>query len=74
VSDGWGTCISVGTHKYGYALKGTSVVLYRNNNLRRYQYFNISEWPGGMYASPTTAESRSGGSIVCICRRECIFA
>jgi glutamate/tyrosine decarboxylase-like PLP-dependent enzyme len=55
------TSMSADTHKYGYALKGTSVVLYRNNNLRRYQYFNIPDWAGGMYASPTTAGSRSGG-------------
>jgi glutamate/tyrosine decarboxylase-like PLP-dependent enzyme len=53
--------MSADTHKYGYALKGTSVVLYRNNNLRRYQYFNVPDWAGGMYASPTTAGSRSGG-------------
>jgi glutamate/tyrosine decarboxylase-like PLP-dependent enzyme len=37
------------------------VVLYRNNTFRRYQYFNIPDWPGGMYASPTAAGSRSGG-------------
>ena len=55
------TSMSADTHKYGYALKGTSVVLYRNNNLRRYQYFNVPDWAGGMYASPTTAGSRSGG-------------
>ncbi len=55
------TSMSADTHKYGFALKGTSVVLYRNNNLRRYQYFNIPDWPGGMYASPTAAGSRSGG-------------
>lgn len=55
------TSMSADTHKYGYALKGTSVVLYRNNHLRRYQYFNIPDWAGGMYASPTTAGSRSGG-------------
>ena len=55
------TSMSADTHKYGFALKGTSVVLYRNNNLRRYQYFNVPDWPGGMYASPTTAGSRSGG-------------
>ena len=55
------TSMSADTHKYGYALKGTSVILYRNNNLRRYQYFNIPDWAGGMYASPTTAGSRSGG-------------
>ena len=42
-------------------MKGTSVVLYRNNNFRRYQYFNVPDWPGGMYASPTAAGSRSGG-------------
>ena len=55
------TSMSADTHKYGFALKGTSVVLYRNNGLRRYQYFNIPNWPGGMYASPTAAGSRSGG-------------
>ena len=55
------TSMSADTHKYGYGLKGTSVVLYRNNALRRYQYFNIPDWPGGIYASPTAAGSRSGG-------------
>lgn len=55
------TSMSADTHKYGFALKGTSVVLYRNNGLRRYQYFNVPDWPGGMYASPTAAGSRSGG-------------
>jgi glutamate/tyrosine decarboxylase-like PLP-dependent enzyme len=55
------TSISADTHKFGYALKGTSVVLYRNPALRRYQYFTVPDWPGGMYASPTGAGSRSGG-------------
>jgi len=55
------TSMSADTHKYGFALKGTSVVLYRNNTLRRYQYFNVPDWPGGIYASPTGAGSRSGG-------------
>ncbi|MBW2513709.1 MAG: aspartate aminotransferase family protein [Deltaproteobacteria bacterium] len=55
------TSMSADTHKYGFALKGTSVVLYRNNRLRRYQYFNLPDWPGGLYASPTSAGSRSGG-------------
>jgi glutamate/tyrosine decarboxylase-like PLP-dependent enzyme len=55
------TSMSADTHKYGFALKGTSVVLYRNPRLRRYQYFNVPDWPGGMYASPTAAGSRSGG-------------
>jgi glutamate/tyrosine decarboxylase-like PLP-dependent enzyme len=55
------TSMSADTHKYGFALKGTSVVLYRSNNLRRHQYFNVPDWPGGLYASPTAAGSRSGG-------------
>lgn len=55
------TSISADTHKYGFALKGTSVILYRNNALRRFQYFNVPDWPGGLYASPTAAGSRSGG-------------
>ena len=55
------TSMSADTHKYGFALKGTSVVLYRSNNLRRHQYFDVPDWPGGLYASPTAAGSRSGG-------------
>jgi glutamate/tyrosine decarboxylase-like PLP-dependent enzyme len=55
------TSISADTHKYGFALKGTSVVLYRRNTFRRHQYFIVPDWPGGMYTSPTSAGSRSGG-------------
>ncbi|GIW00861.1 aminotransferase class V-fold PLP-dependent enzyme [Roseiflexus sp.] len=55
------TSISVDTHKYGYAAKGTSVVLYRTEALRRYQYYVAADWPGGLYVSPTMAGSRPGG-------------
>jgi len=55
--------ISVDTHKYGYAAKGSSVILYRSKKLRRYQYFKITEWPGGLYFSPTTLGSRPGELI-----------
>ena len=57
------TSISADTHKYGYAAKGTSVVLYRGLELRHYQYFAAIDWPGGFYTSPTFAGSRSGGLI-----------
>ncbi|MCS6980510.1 MAG: aminotransferase class V-fold PLP-dependent enzyme [Flavobacteriales bacterium] len=57
------TSMSADTHKYGYASKGTSVVLYRGEELRRYQYFTATEWPGGLYFSPTMAGSRPGGLI-----------
>lgn len=55
------TSISADTHKYGYAAKGTSVILYRTPELRRYQYYTVVDWPGGMYFSPTLAGSRPGG-------------
>jgi len=55
------TSISVDTHKYGYAPKGSSVILYRSLELRRFQYFTIADWPGGLYLSPTFAGSRPGG-------------
>jgi glutamate/tyrosine decarboxylase-like PLP-dependent enzyme len=57
------TSISADTHKFGYALKGTSVLLYRNSHLRRYQYFNYPDWPGGIYLSPGLSGSRSGGVV-----------
>lgn len=55
------TSMSCDTHKYGYAPKGTSVVLYRGQELRRYQYFTVADWPGGLYYSPTFSGSRPGG-------------
>lgn len=57
------TSISADTHKYGYAPKGAGVLLYRNPDLRHHQYFVNTDWPGGIYASPGIAGSRSGGLI-----------
>lgn len=55
------TAISADTHKYGYSLKGTSTVLFSNENLRRYQYFGQVDWPGGIYISTGFNGSKSGG-------------
>ena len=57
------TSISVDTHKYGFAPKGNSVVLYRTAELRRYQYYVCPNWSGGVYASPSMAGSRPGALI-----------
>ncbi len=54
------TSMSADTHKYGYAAKGTSVILYRGLELRHFQYYTSTEWPGGLYFSPTFAGSRPG--------------
>ncbi len=54
------TSMSADTHKYGYAAKGTSVVLYRDKDLRHQQYYRTAKWAGGLYFSPTFAGSRPG--------------
>lgn len=57
------TSISADTHKYGFGLKGSSVLLYRSPELRKLQYFMVADWPGGLYTSPGMSGSRSGGII-----------
>jgi sphinganine-1-phosphate aldolase len=57
------TSISCDTHKYGFAPKGNSTVLYRSAALRTYQYFIAPNWSGGVYASPSIAGSRPGALI-----------
>ncbi|GHG72766.1 aminotransferase class V-fold PLP-dependent enzyme [Comamonas sp. JC664] len=57
------TSMSVDTHKFGYAAKGSSVVLYRGTELRSFQYFTATDWPGGIYFSPTFSGSRPGALI-----------
>jgi len=57
------TSISADTHKYGYGFKGTSVLAFRDKALRNGQYFFITDWSGGKYASPGIEGSRSGGLL-----------
>ncbi len=57
------TSISADTHKYGYAFKGSSTVLFRDKALRNAQYFFLTDWSGGKYCSPGMDGSRSGGLL-----------
>lgn len=57
------TSISADTHKYGFAPKGTSVVMYSTRSLRHMQYFVAPDWSGGMYATPSVCGSRAGSLI-----------
>ncbi|PTL77915.1 aspartate aminotransferase family protein [Vitiosangium sp. GDMCC 1.1324] len=57
------TSLSADLHKYGYAAKGASVILYRSPELRRHQFFTYGGWSGGIYASPSMAGTRPGGAI-----------
>jgi glutamate/tyrosine decarboxylase-like PLP-dependent enzyme len=55
--------ISSDLHKYGFAARGASTIMYRDKAYRRHQYFLKEDWPGGLYGSPTLAGSRPGGAI-----------
>ncbi|KAH0560657.1 sphingosine-1-phosphate lyase [Cotesia glomerata] len=57
------TSISADTHKYGYAPKGSSVILYSDKKYRHHQFTITTDWPGGIYGSPTINGSRAGGII-----------
>ena len=57
------TSISADMHKYGFAPKGCSVVLYRNAYYRSFQYFAYSTWPGGLFCSPSICGTRPGPNI-----------
>lgn len=59
------TSISTDPHKFGFTPKGTSIVMYRSNKLRQYQYFVSPDWTGGIYATATLAGSRSGALSAC---------
>jgi sphinganine-1-phosphate aldolase len=57
------TSISVDLHKYAYCPKGVSILLHRDEDLRRPQYFGYAGWPGYTMVNPVVSSTRSGGPI-----------
>lgn len=57
------TSISADLHKYGYAGKGASLLLWRSIDQMRHQFFVATDFPGGIYASPTMLGTRPGGPV-----------
>ena len=57
------TSISADLHKYAYAAKGASVILYKTAELRRHQMFVSINWPGGIYPSPAMGGTRPASPI-----------
>lgn len=55
--------MSLDLHKYGYAAKGASTVLYRHKAMRDAQVFHFEDWPCGHMYTPTFAGTRPGGAI-----------
>lgn len=58
------TSISADIHKYGYAARGASLVLYKNQELYKHQAFNIENWYSQQYISNTLLGARPAGPIV----------
>jgi len=57
------TEMSCDVHKYGYTVKGASVILHRMSEWIGYQYFLYMDWPSGLYGTPTVAGARPAGPI-----------
>lgn len=55
--------ISADLHKYGYAPKGASLLLYADRDRHRAQYFALTDWPGYPVVNPTLLGSRSAGPL-----------
>jgi glutamate/tyrosine decarboxylase-like PLP-dependent enzyme len=57
------TSLSADVHKYGWCFKGASLLLHRDEDELRRQYFLFDGWPGGLYGSATTAGTRPAAPI-----------
>ncbi len=57
------TSMSMDLHKYAFAPKGASMVMYRDKALRRHQIFGCAEWPGYTVVNPTVQSSKSAGPL-----------
>ena len=57
------TSISADVHKYAYAAKGASVIIYRNMDYLKHQFFVDEDWSGGVFVSPALLGTRPGGAI-----------
>lgn len=57
------TSISMDWHKYGYAAKGCSVLLHKNKEYRKHQFFVCTEWSGYTLVNSTILSTKSGGPI-----------
>ncbi len=57
------TSISADLHKYGYAAKGASTILYRNKKIRRHQIFASTATTTYVLINPTLLSTKSGGPM-----------
>uniref|UniRef100_A0AC35G5K7 Glutamate decarboxylase n=1 Tax=Panagrolaimus sp. PS1159 TaxID=55785 RepID=A0AC35G5K7_9BILA len=55
--------LTVDLDKYAYCPNGSSVIVYRDPELLEFQCSSETDWPGGVYVSPTLTDNRSGSLI-----------
>jgi glutamate/tyrosine decarboxylase-like PLP-dependent enzyme len=55
--------MSADLHKYGYANRGSSILMLRDRDLSHYQTFSSEGWNAGLYATLNFAGSRAGGPV-----------
>jgi sphinganine-1-phosphate aldolase len=57
------TSISCDLHKFGYAPKGASTVLFADEAVRRKAYFASADWPGYSIINATVQSSKGAGPL-----------
>lgn len=57
------TSVSSDIHKFGFSAKGASLLLFRDEAMKKLERFEFGGWPRGTYATPTFLGSRPAGSI-----------
>jgi len=57
------TSISTDLHKYGYAAKGCSAIMYRSKDIRKYQIFACTDTTAYTLINPTVLSTKSGGPM-----------
>jgi glutamate/tyrosine decarboxylase-like PLP-dependent enzyme len=55
--------ISMDLHKYAFAAKGASTILYRTKELRKHQMYACSNWTGYTVINPTVQSTKSAGPV-----------
>ncbi|GAA2999726.1 aminotransferase class V-fold PLP-dependent enzyme [Kitasatospora albolonga] len=57
------TSLSCDLHKFGYAPKGASVVLFRDQPMRLAAYYACAQWPGYPVVNSTVQSSKGAGPL-----------
>jgi sphinganine-1-phosphate aldolase len=57
------TSMSADLHKYGFAAKGASTLLFRDERAFSFMRYTFDDWPRGVYATNTLVGTRAGGAI-----------